>query len=174
MSEETIKEMTEEVQDTSINENAETKENTVATVESDTPTKRTRKRVRKEEKEEQQEVVETKEEEITVSVNAPNPELEEMKAQLAAMQQEKQKLEEERTALNEQITKLQEEVKITPQKLGQAIKEMGISPLNTKRENPQGMTLEAYNSMTDSQRREWQRKNRTDYLQLMHTIKLNG
>ncbi len=171
MSEETIKEMTEEVQDTAINENVETKENTPATVEPETPAKRTRKRVRKEEP---QEVVETKEEEITVSVNAPNPELEEMKAQLAAMQQEKQKLEEERTALNEQITKLQEEVKITPQKLGQAIKEMGISPLNTKRENPQGMTLEAYNSMTDSQRREWQRKNRTDYLQLMHTIKLNG
>lgn len=171
MSEETIKEMTEEVQDTAINENVETKENTPATVEPETPTKRTRKRVRKEEP---QEVVETKEEEITVSVNVPNPELEEMKAQLAAMQQEKQKLEEERTALNEQITKLQEEVKITPQKLGQAIKEMGISPLNTKRENPQGMTLEAYNSMSDSQRREWQRSHRSDYLQLMHTIKLNG
>ena len=90
------------------------------------------------------------------------------------MRLEKSKLEEERKVLNETVIKLQEEVKITPQKLGKAIREMGVEPVTTSRDNPQGMTIETYNSMTDSQRREWQRSNRADYLKLMHTVKLNS
>lgn len=111
--------------------------------------------------------------ETEVEVKLPNPELEELKSQLAAMQAEKQKLEEEKTTLSEQITKLQEEVKITPQKLGQAIKEMGIAPLSVTREKPAAMTLEAYNSMSDSARRDWQRTHRSDFLNLMHHSKIS-
>jgi spore germination protein GerM len=53
------------------------------------------------------------------------------------------------------LPKLQEEVKITPEKLGRAIQQMGVAPLSVTRDNPQGMTLEAYNTMTDTARREW-------------------
>ena len=112
-------------------------------------------------------------EEIQITVEeGSNKELEELKAQLEAMKAEKAKLEEERTALNETVSKLQEEVKITPQKLGQAIKEMGVTPIQTSRDNSSKMTLEAYNSMTDTARREWQRKNRSEYLEMMHRVKL--
>lgn len=114
---------------------------------------------------------------ITIEVQSPiekdNKELEELRAQLEAMKQEKSKLEQEKNALNEKIDKLQEEVKITPQKLGQAIKELGISPLSVSRENPQGMTMERYTAMTDSQRREWQRTHRADFLKMMHHVKLH-
>lgn len=116
----------------------------------------------------------SKKEEIQIAIEPAdsNKELDDLKAELEAMKQEKSKLEEERTALNETISKLQEEVKITPQKLGQAIKEMGVTPIKTVRDNSEKMTLEAYNSMTDTARREWQRKNRAEYLEMMHRVKL--
>lgn len=114
------------------------------------------------------------EQEIEVEVDKPNKELEDLKEQLKEMEIIKAKLEEERNNLSETVKKLEEEVKITPQKLGRAIKEMGIEPLSVSRENPKAMTIEAYNSMTDSARREWQRTHRADYLKMMHQVKLSG
>lgn len=110
--------------------------------------------------------------ETEVEVKMPNPELEELKSQLAAMQAEKAKLEEEKTSLSEQISKLQEEVKITPQKLGQAIKEMGIAPLSVTREKPAVMSMEAYTNMSDSERQKWRVTNRSDYLNMLHQVKM--
>ena len=120
----------------------------------------------------------TEEEQITIEVSTPSQqekekELESLRTELESMRQEKNKLEEEKTALNETISKLQQEVKITPQKLGQAIKELGISPLSVSRENPNSMTIERYTAMTDSERREWQRSHRSDFLKMMHTVKLS-
>lgn len=127
--------------------------------------KPTRRRTRKQEK--------ATTDEVEVEVEPVN-EIDTLKAQLEALQKEKEQLEVERTALNDTVAKLQEEVKITPQKLGKAIKDMGVMPLSVTRENNQVMTLEAYNAMSDTQRRDWQRKNRSEYLQMMHTVKLNG
>lgn len=110
--------------------------------------------------------------EVAVQTN-DNTELEELKKQLELMKSEKSKLEEERNSLNETVLKLQEEVKITPQKLGQAIKEMGISPLSTTRENNNQMNIESYNAMSDSQRREWQRTHRAEYLNMLHNVKIS-
>lgn len=87
---------------------------------------------------------------VKIEVENPSPELEQLRAELAAMQEEKNKLETERNNLSDTIAKLQEEVKITPQKIGKAIKEMGIEPLSVSRENPKAMTIETYNSMSDS------------------------
>ena len=152
----------------------------VEQVETTKPTKvRARKKTTKvengniETKVEEVEASKAEPQEVEISVPTPNPELAAMKAELEAMKAEKAKLEEERTTLNETISKLQEEVKITPQKLGQAIKDMGISPLSVSRENPQGMSIERYTAMTDSERREWQRTHKSDYLKMMHTVKLN-
>ena len=102
-----------------------------------------------------------------------SPELKALKDELAKMQDEKLKLEEEKNSLSNTIAKLQEEVKITPQKIGKAIKEMGIEPLSMSRENPKAMTMETYNSMTDSARREWQRTHRAEYLSMMHNLKIS-
>ena len=102
-----------------------------------------------------------------------SPELKALKDELAKMQMEKAKLEAERNSLTETISKLQDEVKITPQKIGKAIKEMGIEPLSMSRENPKAMTMETYNSMTDSARREWQRTHRAEYLSMMHNVKIS-
>ena len=113
-----------------------------------------------------------KEQQVEISIEEPNPEIDKLKAELAAMLEEKQKLENEKNALTDTISKLQEEVKITPQKLGKAIKEMGIEPLSVARDNPQTMTLERYNSLSDSARREWQRSHRADFLNLMHNTKI--
>lgn len=129
----------------------------------ETTEKPTRRRTRKQEK------VTTDEVEIEVE---PVNEIDTLKAQLEALQKEKEQLEVERTALNDTVAKLQEEVKITPQKLGKAIKDMGVMPLSVTRENNQVMTLEAYNAMSDTQRRDWQRSHRAEYLQMMHTVKL--
>lgn len=85
----------------------------------------------------------------------------------------KKQLEEEKNDLSKTVAELQEEVKITPQKIGQAIKQMGISPLSVSRETQNQMTIEAYNSMSDSQRRDWQRKNRADFLEMMHRVKIS-
>ena len=158
MTEETKEPITENVEQTTIETNIETT-NTEPEVKHIATKKRTRKP--------------TASEQIEISVDVPNAELDALKAELEAMKAEKAKLEEERTALNETVNKLQEEVKITPQKLGAALKEMGVAPMATSRDNPHGMTVEAYNTMSDSQRREWQRTHRADYLQLMHTVKLN-
>lgn len=113
-----------------------------------------------------------KEQAVEITIDEPNPEIDKLKAELAAMLEEKQKLENEKTALTDTISKLQEEIKITPQKLGKAIKEMGIAPLSVSRDNPQTMTLERYNSLSDSARREWQRSHRADYLKMMHNTKI--
>lgn len=110
---------------------------------------------------------------VKIEVESPSPELEQLRAELAAMQEEKNKLEVERNNLTDTIAKLQEEVKITPQKIGKAIKEMGIEPLSVSRENPKAMTIESYNSMSDSARREWQRTHRADYLAMMHNMRIN-
>ena len=110
---------------------------------------------------------------VKIEVESPSPELEQLRAELAAMQEEKNKLEVERNNLSDTIAKLQEEVKITPQKIGKAIKEMGIEPLSVSRENPKAMTIETYNSMSDSARREWQRTHRADYLAMMHNLRIN-
>ena len=118
--------------------------------------------------------VEEPKQEIEVEVKtSDNSELEELKKELELMKSEKTKLEEERNSLNETVLKLQEEVKITPQKLGQAIKEMGISPLSTTRENNNQMNIESYNAMSDSQRREWQRTHRAEYLNMLHNVKIS-
>lgn len=114
------------------------------------------------------------EESITITPDPEPTELDKLKTELEAMMEEKRKLEEEKTALNETITKLQEEVKITPQKLATVVKQMGIAPLSVSRDNPQAMTIEGYNSMTDSARREWQRTHRADYLAMMHKIKFSN
>lgn len=114
------------------------------------------------------------EESITITPDPEPTELDKLKTELEAMMEEKRKLEEEKTALNETITKLQEEVKITPQKLATVVKQMGIAPLSVSRENPQAMTIEGYNSMTDSARREWQRTHRADYLAMMHKVKISN
>jgi hypothetical protein len=165
MTEETKEPITENVEQTNIETNIET--TNTAAEEKHTATepevKATKKRTRKP----------TAGEQIEISVDVPNAELDALKAELEAMKAEKAKLEEERTALNETVSKLQEEVKITPQKLGAALKEMGVAPMATSRDTPHGMTVEAYNTMSDSQRREWQRTHRADYLQLMHTVRLN-
>lgn len=113
-----------------------------------------------------------KEVEITVEDNTK--EIEELKAQLEKMTEEKNLLENEKNTLSDKIKSLEEEVKITPQKLGKAIKEMGIEPLNLSRENPQAMSVEKYNNLSDSERREWQRSHRADYLKLMHKIKISS
>ena len=110
---------------------------------------------------------------VKIEVETPSPELEQLRAELAAMQEEKNKLEAERNNLSDTIAKLQEEVKITPQKIGKAIKDMGIEPLSVGRENPKAMTIETYNSMSDSARREWQRTHRADYLAMMHNLRIN-
>lgn len=112
-------------------------------------------------------------EEVIISPDPEPSELEKLKAELQMAVDEKMKLEAEKTALNETISKLQEEVKITPQKLASVVKQMGIAPLSVSRDNPQAMTLETYNSMTDSARREWQRTHRADYLAMMHKIKIS-
>lgn len=113
-------------------------------------------------------------EDITITPDPEPTELDKLKTELEAMMEEKRKLEEEKTALNETISKLQEEVKITPQKLATVVKQMGIAPLSVSRENPQAMTIEGYNSMTDSARREWQRTHRADYLAMMHKVKISN
>ena len=110
---------------------------------------------------------------VKIEVENPSPELEQLRAELAAMQEEKNKLEAERNNLSNTIAKLQEEVKITPQKIGKAIKDMGIEPLSVSRENPKAMTIESYNNMSDSARREWQRTHRADYLAMMHNMRIN-
>jgi hypothetical protein len=113
--------------------------------------------------------------EIEVKVESKdNSELDNLRAELEAMKAEKTKLEEERKNLNETVLKLQEEVKITPQKLGEAIRQMGVAPLSVTRENAQGMNIETYNSMTDTARREWQRTHRAEYLAMLHNVKLNS
>lgn len=113
-----------------------------------------------------------KEEATEIIVEEPS-ELDQLKQQLAEMEQMKKQLEEEKNDLSKTVAELQEEVKITPQKIGQAIKQMGISPLSVSRETQNQMTIEAYNSMSDSQRRDWQRKNRADFLEMMHRVKIS-
>lgn len=139
-------------------------ENAIETVSEQTtekPQKRVRKRTKAEASEEKEIVVEEQ------------SELEQLKQKLAELEEMKTKLEQEKNDLSKTVIELQEEVKITPQKLGKAIKEMGIAPLSMSRENPNKMTLETYNSMSDSQRREWQRKNRADFLDMMHRVKIS-
>lgn len=152
-------------------DNAETTQETLTQVEevknTTEPTKATSRR-RAKKNVEQVEIA------IDETANDDNSEIENLKQQLAALEEMKNKLEQERNELTETVTRLNEEVKITPQKLGKAIKEMGISPLSVSRENPQGMSLEQYTAMTDSARREWQRTHRADYLKMMHNFKLNS
>lgn len=50
---------------------------------------------------------------------------------------------------------------------------MGVTPLTMSRENSAVMTIEAYNAMSDTERRDWQRKNKPEFLRMMHSIKLH-
>ena len=170
--------MTEEISNTvtAVNNDTEIKVEVVATEQPETTTiepevkpevKTTRKKKKVEEPKQEIEV------QLQSDSASNNTELEELKKELELMKSEKTKLEEERNSLNETVLKLQEEVKITPQKLGQAIKEMGISPLSTIRENNNQMNIESYNAMSDSQRREWQRTHRVEYLNMLHNVKIS-
>ena len=163
MTEETkTPEVTEEVINTEVVENNTTEP---------TPEKPKRTSRKKKEAEPVEEMTQA---ELAIEVEPmDSPELKALKDELAKMQEEKAKLEAERNSLTETITKLQDEVKITPQKIGKAIKEMGIEPLSMSRENPKAMTMETYNSMTDSARREWQRTHRAEYLSMMHNVKIS-
>lgn len=168
--------MTEEISNTvtAVNNDTEIKVEVVAT-EQQTETTTIEPEVKPEVKTtRKKKKVEEPKQEIEVEVKTTdNTELEELKKELELMKSEKSKLEEERNSLNETVLKLQEEVKITPQKLGQAIKEMGISPLSTTRENNNQMNIESYNAMSDSQRREWQRTHRAEYLNMLHNVKIS-
>lgn len=120
-----------------------------------------------------------KQEEIQIEVESEpttgediSSELEKLREQLKAVEGERDKLASECSSLNDTVKNLQEEVKITPKKLAKVVQEMGIAPLAIGREKTKKMTMEAYNAMSDSQRRDWQRKNRSDYLEMMHSVKL--
>lgn len=113
-----------------------------------------------------------KEIEIEVEKEDTTSEIEKLREMLKAVEAERDKLVTECTSLNDTVKNLQEEVKITPKKLAKVVQDMGIAPLPISRENTQKMTIEAYNAMSDSQRREWQRKNRSDYLDMMHSVKI--
>lgn len=143
------------LEDTSAN-NVE--KETTPTKEEQAPTpKRERKRTRKE---------------AETIIEVEPTEIEKLREMLKAVEGERDKLASECSALNETVKNLQEEVKITPKKLAKVVQDMGIAPLAIGREKTQKMTMEAYNAMTDSQRRDWQRKNRSDYLEMMHSVKL--
>lgn len=113
-----------------------------------------------------------KEIEIEVEKEDTTSEIEKLREMLKAVEAERDKLVTECASLNDTVKNLQEEVKITPKKLAKVVQDMGIAPLPISRENTQKMTIEAYNAMSDSQRREWQRKNRSDYLDMMHSVKI--
>lgn len=113
-----------------------------------------------------------KEVEIEVEKEDTASEIEKLREMLKSVEAERDKLATECTSLNDTVKNLQEEVKITPKKLAKVVQDMGIAPLPISRENAQKMTIESYNAMSDSQRREWQRKNRTDYLEMMHSVKI--
>lgn len=100
-------------------------------------------------------------------------EVEQLKAELQALKDTEKRLTEEKNALESTVTELREAVKITPQKIGQAIRDMGIEPLSVSRENPHAMNIERYMSMSDSERRTWQRTHRADYMKMMHSSKIN-
>lgn len=100
-------------------------------------------------------------------------EVEQLKAELQALKDTEKRLTEEKNALESTVSELREAVKITPQKIGQAIRDMGIEPLSVSRENPHAMNLERYMSMSDSERRTWQRTHRADYMKMMHNAKVN-
>jgi hypothetical protein len=164
--------MTKETQ-TQIEENInlEQTENNITEPTPEKPKRTSRKKKEAEPVEEEKEMTQG---ELAIEVEPmESPELKALKDELAKMQEEKAKLEAERNSLNETISKLQDEVKITPQKIGKAIKDMGIEPLSMSRENPKAMTMETYNSMTDSARREWQRTHRAEYLSMMHNLKIS-
>lgn len=165
--------MTEEKIDSDIKVEVETNNNevTVETVETVEPQVKEVKTTSARKKKKVEEV-----KQIEVELNADttnNTELEDLRKELEVMKAEKLKLEEERKVLNETVTKLQEEVKITPQKLGEVIKQMGVAPISTTRDKEGGMNIETYNAMSDSARREWQRTHRAEYLNMLHNIKLN-
>lgn len=113
-----------------------------------------------------------KEIEIEVEKEDTTSEIEKLREMLKAVEAERDKLVTECSSLNDTVKNLQEEVKITPKKLAKVVQDMGIAPLPISRENAQKMTIENYNAMSDSQRREWQRKNRADYLEMMHSVKI--
>lgn len=108
--------------------------------------------------------------EITIEQTS---ELDDLKKELDELRAKERTLTEEKTTLEATITELKEEIKITPQKIGRAIKEMGIEPLSVSRENPQAMNIERYMSMSDTDRRAWQRSHKTEYIKMLHNSKFN-
>lgn len=117
--------------------------------------------------------VSTSEPEVEIEVpKEDSEEVNKLRDMLKAVEAERDKLASECTSLSDTVKALQEEVKITPKKLAKVVQEMGIAPLPISREVTQTMSIEAYNAMSDSQRREWQRKNRSEFLNMMHNVKL--
>ena len=112
------------------------------------------------------------EKEVEIEIEDNTSEIEKLREMLKNVEAERDKLASECTSLNDTVKTLQEEVKITPKKLAKVVQDMGIAPLAISRENAPKMTIETYNAMTDSQRREWQRTNRSDYLEMMHNVKI--
>lgn len=108
--------------------------------------------------------------EITVEQTS---ELEDLRKELEELRAKEKTLTEEKNSLESTINELREEIKITPQKIGRAIKEMGIEPLSVSRENPQAMSIERYMSMNDTDRRTWQRTHKSEYIRMLHNSKLN-
>lgn len=108
--------------------------------------------------------------EITVEQTS---ELDDLRKELDDLRAKEASLLEEKTTLEATISELREEIKITPQKIGRAIKEMGIEPLSVSRENPQAMSVERYMSMSDTDRRAWQRSHKTEYIKMLHNSKFN-
>lgn len=146
---------------------------TTATVEQTTEPKATKpKTTKKTTKTKQPEPI-TVDVESTLEVAPDTAEVEALKAELQALKETEKRLTEEKNHLENTITTLCEEVKITPQKIGQAIRDMGIEPLSVSRENPHAMNIERYMSMSDSERRMWQRTHRADYMKMMHASKIN-
>lgn len=108
--------------------------------------------------------------EITIEQTS---ELDDLRKELDELRAKERTLTEEKTTLEATISELKEEIKITPQKIGRAIKEMGIEPLSVSRENPQAMNIERYMSMNDTDRRAWQRTHKSEYIKMLHNSKLN-
>lgn len=163
--------MTEEQEPQNITESTNVEQNQPATTVEQTITepKTTKKTTKKATKAKQPEP-EIEATEITVE---PTSELEDLKKELEELRAKEKTLTEEKNALEATISELKEEIKITPQKIGRAIKEMGIEPLSVSRENPQAMNIDRYMAMNDTDRRTWQRTHKSEYIKMLHNSKLN-
>lgn len=161
--------MTDEPQISTESTNVEQNQPTTNVEQTITEPKATKKTTKKTSKAKQPEP-DIESTEITVE---QTNELDDLRKELESLREKERALTEEKNTLEATITELKEEIKITPQKIGRAIKEMGIEPLSVSRENPQAMSVERYMSMTDTDRRAWQRTHKSEYIKMLHNSKLN-